>query len=427
MNSKAATESRLVLLSEVWIWAAFGLVYANRYYPLDFALALRAALTHAAVFLGLLILLRSTATERDPLLLPLVAILSGLGLVIIYDVRSSLLPKQCLWLIIAGAALWLTTFIRDVRSLKRFKYTWMLLGTGLLLATSIFGRRLGASGEITLALQLGPISFQASEIARLVLIVFLAGFLSEKRDLMVFGQRSWWHIGWQDLRYLGPMLVMWGISLLFLVQQRDLGAALLFFGIFIAMLFIADTRVIYGLLGAVLFCGGAYFCYRNFSHVQTRLDVWLNPWQDVENKGYQIVQSLFALGGGGLLGTGLGQGYASRVPAVHTDLIFSAVAEELGLAGSIAVLTLFLLLVTRGLHIALKVRDETNALLAAGLAFSLGLQVCIIVGGATKMIPLTGITLPFMSYGGSSLVANFMLIGLLVAVSHQSPPTAEEG
>jgi len=360
-------------------------------------------------------------------MLPLLSLLTGIGLTMIYDLKPGLLAKQCHWLIVGSAGLWLVTWLRDVSTLGRFKYTWMFLGACLLLATSLFGKRLGAGGEITLALQVGPLSFQPSEFARLFLIIFLAAFLSEKRSLIKFWEVKWWRIGRHDLRYLGPMVVMWGIALLFLIQQRDLGAALLFFSIFLAMLYMADTRIIYLVIGVILFIGGSYLCYRLFGHVQTRINIWLNPWQDVENKGYQIAQSLFALAGGGLLGTGLGCGYSSQIPAVHTDLVFSAVAEELGLAGSIALLSLFLLLVVRGFQTALATRNDMTSLMAAGLAFSLGLQVCIIVGGAIKMIPLTGITLPFISYGGSSLTANCLLIGLLIAISRETMPNEMGG
>ncbi|NCO35170.1 MAG: hypothetical protein AUJ92_18780 [Armatimonadetes bacterium CG2_30_59_28] len=419
MKTNAFQERRLLLISFVWVWGAFAIAYWNRYYPGSWEPAVRAAVTHFAIFFSLSFLLGYTCRQRDHLLLPLLATLTGIGLTMIYDVKPAFLSRQCQWLVVGAAGLWLVTGVRDVSSLSRFKYTWMFLGATLLLATSLLGKRLGASGEITLALQLGPVSFQPSEFARLFLIIFLAGFLGEKSRLMGFREPTWWRIGRQDLRYLGPLLIMWGISLLFLVQQRDLGAALLFFGIFIGMLYMAETRIVYLTIGIALFMGGAYACYRAFGHVQTRIDIWLNPWQDVENKGYQIVQSLFALGGGGLLGTGLGCGYSARIPAVHTDLIFSAIAEELGLAGSIAVLALFLILVVRGFHAALAARNELTSLMAAGLAFSLGLQVCIIIGGATKMIPLTGITLPFISYGGSSLTANFILMGLILAISSE--------
>lgn len=410
-------ERRLLFLSFLWVWAALALVYVNRNLGADLTLPVRVALTHCLVFAGLYVLLKSSAPGHDPILLPLVSLLTGLGLVLIYDVKPALVGKQSNWLLVSAVALWMTTWTREVRNLGRYKYTFMFLGVALLLATTLLGNPLGSRGDIKLALQIGPVNVQPSELARLFLIIFLAAFLSEKRDLMVFGRRAWWQLGRQDLRYLGPMVVMWGISLLFLIYSRDLGAALLFFGIFMAMLYMADTRAIYLVLGTVLFCGGAYFCYQTFGHVQDRIDIWLNPWQDVENKGYQIVQSLFALGGGGLLGTGLGQGYSFKVPAVHTDLIFSAAAEELGLAGSIAILALFLLCVYRGFHIALRARDDMSMLTAAGLSFALGLQTCIIIGGATKMIPLTGITLPFISYGGSSLVSNSILVGLLIVAS----------
>ena len=251
-------------------------------------------------------------------------------------------------------------------------------------------------------------------------MLFLASFLIENKAALSAGTRS---LGWLSLpspQEWAPLAAMWGISMLLLVFQRDLGTALIYFGTFLAMIYVATSRVFYTLFGMGLFLAGATASYYIFSHVRTRIEIWLNPWQNIDTAGYQIAQSLFAFGSGGMLGAGLGQGFPGFIPAVHTDLIFSAICEEMGLIGGLGVIILFMIFVFRGIKIALNTGDEFAALAAAGFTALLGLQTFIIIAGVTKLLPLTGVTLPYMSYGGSSLVANFILLGLLLNISHEA-------
>jgi cell division protein FtsW (lipid II flippase) len=258
---------------------------------------------------------------------------------------------------------------------------------------------------------------QPSEVAKLLLIVFFAGYFVAKRDALSLASRRVAGLDLPRARDLGPVLLAWAASLAVLVRGRDLGTSLLFFGIFVVMLYIATERTSWLLIGVGLFLGGAFVANLLFSHVQRRVDTWLDPFADYDGAGYQLVQGLFGFGTGGLTGTGLGQGNPGTTPFAKTDFILAAIGEELGLVGVMAVLLLFLLVVERGLRASLSVRDSFGKLLAAGLAFSLALQVFVIVGGVTRVIPLTGVTLPWLSYGGSSIVANWALVALLLRVS----------
>jgi cell division protein FtsW (lipid II flippase) len=269
---------------------------------------------------------------------------------------------------------------------------------------------------------IGSFSFQPGELAKICLVVFFAAYLAERKELLALASRRILGFHVPDLKHFGPLLVMWGLSLAVMFYEKDLGSSLLFFSIFLVMLYIATARVVYAAFGTLLFGGGAYIGYQQFGHVQERVQAWLHVFDPkiVQDQGYQLAQSLFALATGGLFGTGLGRGRPALIPEAHTDFIFSAIGEELGLLGTAALLICFLLLVARGLRISLAQRSDFGQLLAAGLIASFGIQTFIILGGVTRLLPLTGITLPFMSYGGSSLLSNFILIGLLIRMSHQS-------
>ncbi len=267
----------------------------------------------------------------------------------------------------------------------------------------------------------GGVYFQPSELYKVILVVFLAAYLAEKRELIVL---AGWRVGplrLPPVPYLTPMVAVWLLSLGLVVVQRDLGAALLFFGIFLALLYVATERVSYVLAGLAAFGVGAVVAYRLFEHVRDRVSIWVDPWAQAQERGYQLVQALMALGAGGVFGTGLGYGLPDYIPAVHTDFVIAAIGEELGLLGSLAVVALYLLLVYRGFRIALRAPDTYLQLLAVGLSTVLGLQALVILGGTTRLIPLTGVTLPFVSYGGSSLLVNFAIIGLLLRISAERP------
>jgi cell division protein FtsW len=259
-----------------------------------------------------------------------------------------------------------------------------------------------------------------------MIVLFLAAYLSEKRELLSVFTRKLGRVSVPDLKHLGPMLMFWLISLGLLVIQKDIGAGLLFFGLFLTMLYVATARAIYVAIGSGLFLAGAAFTASVFSHVADRIDIWLHPWSDPAGKSYQLVQSLYALGSGGVWGAGLGRGYPGLIPVVTTDFIFSAFGEEIGLIGLIGLIAIYLVFVGRGLNISVKTNDDFGKLLAIGLTSVFAIQTFVIIGGVTRLVPLTGITLPFLSYGGSSIIANFILAALLLIVSNKSIEEASE-
>lgn len=368
--------------------------------------------------------LRLFAPHADPLLLPLVALLSGLSLTMIYRLDLTLAWRQLAWLTVGNLIMIVLIWrFKNYRVLANYKYLLGVAGVLLLFSTV----RLGAGFlQPNLWWNLGPFSFQPSELAKILIVVFFAAYLSEKRELLSVFTRKIGRLSVPDLKHLGPMLSFWLVSLGLLVIQKDIGASLLFFGLFLVMLYVATARGLYVAIGSALFTAGAAFTARVFSHVATRIQIWLNPWSDPSGKSYQLVQSLFAFGSGGIWGAGLGRGYPALIPVVATDFIFSAFGEEIGLVGVIAMIALYLVFVGRGLNIASKTTDEFGKLLAVGLTAVFAIQTFVIIGGVTRLVPLTGITLPFLSYGGSSILANFLLTGLLLIISNQSIEEASE-
>jgi cell division protein FtsW (lipid II flippase) len=306
--------------------------------------------------------------------------------------------------------------VRDHTLLQRYTYTAAVSGLVLLLlpALPVLGQTINGA---RLWIRVGPFTFQPSEVAKLLLVLFFAGYLVAKRDVLSLASRRVLGLDLPRARDLGPVLVAWAASLAVLIRGRDLGSSLLFFALFVVMLYIATERTSWLVIGIGLFLGGAYVAHSIFGHVQRRVAIWLDPFEDPDGAGFQLVQSLFGFGTGGLTGTGLGEGRPSSVPFASTDFIMAAIGEELGLVGVMAVLLVFGLIVERGLRTALAVRDSFGKLLAAGLSFSLCLQVFVIVGGVTGLIPLTGVTLPWLSYGGSSIVANWALVAVLLRIS----------
>jgi cell division protein FtsW (lipid II flippase) len=391
-----------------------------------------------AIYLGVLLaahVAQVLAGRRtDQVLLPAVGLLGGLSLLLMERLPQSLAGQlgglaqtQLVWLVLAfGVVAGLAIVVRSDSWLRLYKYTWAAAGVGLLLLTFVLGREVNGA---RLTLDLGPVSGQPSELLKVILVVFLAGYLSEFRPLLVEQSTRLGPIRLPPLPYLAPMVAMWAIALGIVVIQRDLGAALLFFAVFLMLLYVATARASYVVIGLGLFVAGSALMYRLFGHVQQRVDIWLDPFADPQGAGYQVVQALYAFGRGGMIGTGLGNGLPTvggrlPIPEIHTDFPFAALGEELGLVGILAILGCYLVVIERGLRIAASAADDFRALLATGLSLVVGVQAFIIAAGNLKLVPLTGITLPFVSYGGSSLLANALVVGLLLALSDRGvePP-----
>jgi len=372
------------------------------------------------------VVIRIFAPYADPVLLPIVAALNGLGLAMIRRIDLAELAEnedantfaqdQLIWMTL-GVALFIAVlvFIRDHRRLQAFTYTSGLAALFLLIlpllpviGTEINGARIW--------IRLGPFSFQPGEIAKVCLVVFFAGYLVLHRDALALAGKRFAGIDLPRGRDLGPILAMWLVSLAVLVFQRDLGSSLLFFGLFLVMLYVATERPGWLVVGSALFVAGSYVGFLLFSHVQARVGAWIDPF-DPDYDSYQIVQSMYGQAWGGLVGRGLGLGDPSLIPFSYSDFIIAAMGEELGLTGVMAIILLYGLIVERGLRTALVCRDAFGKLVATGLAVTFALQVFVVVGGVTKLIPLTGLTTPFMSYGGSSLVANWVIIAILLRIS----------
>jgi cell division protein FtsW (lipid II flippase) len=379
--------------------------------------------------------IRRLAPYADPVLLPLVVALNGLGLAMIHRIDLDLARSDSDFGPFAGAQLTWTLLgvvgfiavlvvVRDHRRLQALTYTFGFAGLLLLLLPLVPGLGVPINGA-RIWIRVGPLSFQPGEIAKICLVVFFAGYLVVKRDALALAGRRIIGIDLPRGRDLGPILVAWLVSLAVLVFQRDLGSSLLFFGLFVVLLYVATERPGWLVVGALLFAGGAYISFLTFSHVQQRVDGWLDPFADTDRYG-QIVQGLYGMAYGGLLGRGLGQGDPTITPYSWSDFIITSLGEEVGLAGMMAILMIYALVVERGLRTALVCRDAFGKLVATGLAVSIALQVFVVVGGVTRLIPLTGLTTPFMSQGGSSLVANWMIIALLLRISDQTRRPAPE-
>jgi cell division protein FtsW (lipid II flippase) len=390
------------------------------------------SLTYGAAFLGLCLaahlVIRFTLPYADPYLFPLAAVLACFGLVVIYRIDEDLARDQAQWFVV-GLVLFAATIIllrSDLRALERYRYTIALAGLLLLLLPRVPGIGQQVNGAY-LGVGLGAITFQPAEFAKLAIVVFLAAYLRDTREVLAQGSRRVLGLTIPSLKHLGPLLLVWGAAMLMLVFIRDLGSSLMFFGAFLALLYVATNRFSYVIIGLALFALGAWFFAHTVGHVQERIDVWLDPFNPrwVERQGYQIAQGLFAQADGGLFGTGFGQallevGGSPLIPAAQTDLIYAVIVNELGLVGACGLILVYLLFVERGFKVAMLAPDAFSKLLAAGLASVFALQVFVIIGGVTRVIPLTGVTLPFVSYGGSSIVANFVLLALLLLVSDRA-------
>ena len=379
------------------------------------------SLGYAVFFFGLYLVAhlvaRATVPLADPYLLPMAALLTAIGVTEIYRLGPGNAFRQGLWIVIgvvvfAATLFWLHS---DYRALERYKYVFGVTAIFLLFLPLAPGIGETINGS-RLWVHFGGLQFQPGELGKIALIVFLAAYLREKREVLAQGRLKDW----------GPLLVIWGGAMLVLLATDDLGSALLYYGIFLAMLYVATARLSFVVAALGLFLVGAFAISRTTPHVQARVDVWLDPYKYAHTSGYQILQSLYSIAHGGVGGTGLGRGIVSSpagiqvVPDLNTDFIYSALAQELGLIGAAALLLLYMGFVLRGFRVALTATDGFSKLLAAGLSFSFAFQTFVIVGGITRVIPLTGITLPFVSYGGSSVVANFLLVAGLMLVSNRA-------
>jgi cell division protein FtsW (lipid II flippase) len=379
--------------------------------------------------------------RTDQILLPTVGMLGGIGLLLMERLPQTLAGSfgglartQLVWLGLSFALITvLAIAVRNDAWLRRYKYTWAAFGVGLLLLVLVLGRDVNGA---RLGIAIGPFTGQPSELLKVILVVFLAGYLSENQSLLAEESTRLGPIRLPPLPYLAPMIAMWATALGIVVIEKDLGAALLFFLVFLLLLYLATARASYIVLGLIAAALGAIVVYNLLPYVQTRVNVWIDPFADPQGAGFQVVQALHAFARGGLIGTGLGAGLPTiagkpPIPALHTDFPFAALGEELGLVGILAILGLYLVVIERGLRIAASAPDEFRSILAAGLSLVVGVQAFIIAAGNLKLVPLTGITLPFVSYGGSSLLANGLVVGLLIALSDRGaelpPPVLKRG
>ncbi|MDQ4032925.1 MAG: FtsW/RodA/SpoVE family cell cycle protein [Actinomycetota bacterium] len=432
-STKRGLELIMLAFASVVVTTALVLVELNQQQEVT-----RSLLYYGAAYLALFgaahIAVRLLAPYADPLILPCVALLNGLGLVLIHrldlaeataavsvgdPIPDGNVPNQIAWTALAlGLFVAVLVLIHDHRMLARYGYTCGLAGLVLLALPGLLPSAISEVNGAKIWLRFGGLGIQPGEFAKILLMIFVAAFLVAKRDLFTTAGRSVLGMEFPRARDLAPLLMAWGLSLGVLVLEKDLGTSLLYFGIVLVLIYIATERAAWMVIGLIFFVVGAMVSGMLFAHVQRRVTAWLDPFSDYDGAGYQMAQSLFGLGTGGVFGTGLGAGRPDLVPAAHTDFITAAIGEELGFVGLAAVLFTYLLLVMRGMRTALTVRDTFGKLLAAGLSFAVGLQVFVVVGGVTKLIPLTGLTAPFLSYGGSSLLANYILVALLLRISH---------
>jgi cell division protein FtsW (lipid II flippase) len=431
----AARNRELVALVPValLLTAGFAAVFAQ-----DNARLGNASLVYGAYFLAVClathIYLRARLPHADPYLFPLVALLTAFGFVMVYRIDADLARDQANWFVLGLVLFALTIhFFRDYDVLERYRYTIAAVGLLLLLAPRLPGIGQQVNGAY-LGVKIGPLAFQPAEFSKICIVVFLASYLREHREVMIVGARRVLGVTLPPLKHLGPLLVVWGASMFMLVFIRDLGSSLMFFAAFLALLYVATGRFSFVVIGMVLFVVGAWFFASHVPHVHDRVDVWLDPYHDPDTgkydpggSGYQILQSIFAQADGGLFGKGFGQalitipgGGGPLLPAAQTDTIYALIVNELGLFGACGVILIYLLIAARGFKVALLVDDGFSKLLATGLTAVFAIQAFVIIGGVTRVIPLTGVTLPFISYGGSSIVANFVLLALLLLISDRA-------
>jgi cell division protein FtsW (lipid II flippase) len=430
--TRRAAELVLLVFAIGIVFAAEAIVEATRDGRINSHLLIDSVVPLGAGLIAHLVI-RRVAPYADPLLLPIVTLLNGLGLVMIHrldlglkqwsknggpDYNGPAAPTQIVWtglgLLLFLVIIW---FIRDHRVLSRYAYTLALAGMFFLVLPSVLPARFSEVNGARIWIKVAGFSIQPGEFAKILLTIFASAYLVTKRDVLSLAGRRFLGIDLPRGRDFAPLLVVWLICIAVLVRGHDLGTSLMFFGLFIVLLYVATERVSWVIVGVLLFAGGAYLAYQLFDNVQTRVTVWLHVFDYPQGIGLQVSQSLFGLGTGGLFGTGLGGGHPEIVPLPATDFIISSFGEEIGLFGLVALLVVYVLFIARGFAAALAVRDTFGKLLATGLSFSIGLQLFVVVAGVTRLLPETGLTTPFLSYGGSSLLANYALLALLLRIS----------
>ena len=433
MSSARNRELGALVPVALLLTAGFAAVFAQEESRLD-----NLSLIYGAYFLALClathIYLRIRLPDADPYLFPLVALLTAIGLVMIYRIDADLARDQANWFVFGLVLFALTIqFLRDYDVLERYRYTIAGVGLLLLLAPRLPGIGQQVNGAF-LGIKIGPLAFQPAEFSKICIVVFLASYLREHREVLIVGARRVLGITLPPLKHLGPLLVVWGASMFMLVFIRDLGSSLMFFAAFLALLYVATGRFSFVVIGMAMFVVGAWFFASTVPHVGDRVDIWLDPYVDPATgkydpggSGYQILQSIFAQADGGLFGKGFAQGLITipgtdnaLLPAAQTDTIYALIVNELGLFGGCGLVLVYMLVTARGFKIALLADDGFSKLLATGLTAVFAIQAFVIIGGVTRVIPLTGVTLPFVSYGGSSILANFVLLALLLLISDRA-------
>jgi cell division protein FtsW (lipid II flippase) len=428
--TRRGTELLMLVFATALVTGALVLVSINQEQQLTIGI-LWLGLAYMALFTIAHLAVRKWAPYADPLILPCVALLNGFGLVMIYRIDLALedtknfspaAPKQVLWTTIALVLfLGVLILVRNHRALTKYGYTCGLVGLVALALPALLPASISERNGAKVWVVLGPVSIQPGEFAKILLMVFFASFLVSKRDLFMVAGRRVLGLELPRARDLGPILVAWAVAIAVLVFEKDLGTSLLIFGIVLAMLYVATERIAWVVIGLTLFLGGCLVAYSLFTHVQQRVANWLNPMEkliyDRIGGSYQIAQGLFGFGTGGMAGTGWGAGRPDMVPEARTDFITAALGEEIGFIGLAALLMVYMILAMRGLRSAVAVRDSFGKLLGGGMSFAIVMQMFVVLGGVTALIPMTGITAPFLSYGGSSLLANYMLVAVLLRIS----------
>jgi peptidoglycan glycosyltransferase len=430
-RARRRTELGLLIIAVLITGGLYTLVSLGRNAKIPANIGPFLAVIFALFFLAHLAV-RRFAKGADGLLLPCAALLNGIGYVFIARIdEAKLEPKGLAGLQAGWTALGVAAFIATLivvpraRDLQRYRYTFLFLGIIAIMLPLVPGLGRTINGA-KIWIYIGPASIQPGELAKIIFAIFFASYLVEKRELLGMATFPKARPVLPDLRHLGPVMAAWGVTLLVLIAEKDLGSALLFFALFILLVYVATGRAAYTVVGFGLFLAGAALAYKAESHVRLRFDTWLNPWSDPDDGGFQIIQGTFAMSSGGITGTGPGLGRSESIPIAETDFIFAAIGEELGLLGATAIILSFLLMVGCGLRIASRAKGQFEKLLATGLTILLGVQSFLIMGGVTRVLPLTGLALPFVSYGGSSLLANYILLALLLRISDDEAKRAGE-